>query len=232
MDSEQTFKKHCAIPEYRQQLQDLNWLDPRVITYKYNNHGFRTADFDQQPSGLALGCSYTEGVGVAQDQTWPSVLSKLCNYHIWNLGVGGCSFDTVFRLLEYYLPKLNVQFVCVLPPPPTRFEFCDINGDFISVAPYRLDRYPDFGKAWLTQQHNQDITARKNLLAIQQICALASIPLFVNQPKSHIYYDRQARDLAHPGTVAQQWLAEQFLDQMQLSKSAFMKFKFRNQSQS
>jgi hypothetical protein len=212
-DSEEAFIKHCNTPDDFEKLKQLNWLEPGVITYEYNNHGFRTEPFDNRPAGLALGCSFTEGVGVKLEQTWPAVLSKLCNFHIWNLGVGGVSLDTVFRLLDNYLPLLNAKFVCILPPPASRFEYCDNDGLFIQVTP-NSHHHHDFDKVWLTQPHNAIINVRKNLLAIQQVCMVANIPLFfVNIPPGK-YCDRLARDLRHPGPDAQYILAENFYNQI------------------
>jgi lysophospholipase L1-like esterase len=213
-DKEDLFQKNCSVPETFQQLTELGWTDPNIISYKYNNYGFRTPEFDDRPSALALGCSFTEGVGLGIDQVWPSVLSKLCNLHFWNLGVGGSAFDTVFRLLDYYLLKLNVKFVCILAPPSVRFEYCDVNGNFISISPANSHLQPEYSKIWLTQDINSDINAKKNKLAIQQCCANANIPLFFIDLLSDQYCDGLARDLMHPGVQANQLLAKNLYNQI------------------
>jgi hypothetical protein len=213
-DQEDLFEKNCSVAETFKQLTELGWLDPNIISYKYNNYGFRTPEFDDRPSAVALGCSFTEGVGIGIDQAWPSVLSNLCNLHFWNLGVGGSAFDTVFRLLDYYLLKLNVKFVCILIPPSTRFEYCNVNGNFVSINPNNTHHQPEYSKTWLTQPINSDINAKKNKLAIQQCCAKVNIPLFFIDLSPGQYCDRLARDLAHPGVQANQLLAKNLYNQI------------------
>ena len=76
----------------------------------------RDEEFDDRPAGIALGCSYTEGVGVPEHTTWGNGLGRMLGMHMWNLGVGGGSLDTVFRVLEYWLPKLTPKFVAICIP--------------------------------------------------------------------------------------------------------------------
>ena len=221
-DQEDVFKKNCANSETLQQLTELDWIEPDIITYKYNNYGFRTPNFDDRPSGLALGCSFTEGVGLPIDQAWPSVLSKFCNLQFWNLGIGGGSLDTVFRVLDYYLLKLNVKIVCILPPSSTRFEYCEIDGRFTCISTHNTHHQPEFSKTWLTQSINADINVRKNLLAIQQVCDSANVPLFIDYTPPGQYCDCLARDLSHPGKSAHALLAQGFYDQIILANINFV----------
>ena len=109
-DSENNFKKNCAVPESRQILEESGWLVPESLTYKFNSEGFRDDEFDQQPAGLAIGCSHTQGVGIKNEHTWPSQLQSMMGQKIWNLGVGGAALDTCYRLLEYWINHLNVKF--------------------------------------------------------------------------------------------------------------------------
>ena len=110
-DSEQRFDQHQRDPVKSKILQELGWTK-ESITYNYNSAGFRDRQFDSTVSGIAIGCSITEGTGVREEQTWPSVLEKSTNYKVWNLGVAGCSLDCCFRLLDYWIRHLNAKFVC------------------------------------------------------------------------------------------------------------------------
>ena len=100
-DSQERFDANCRIEKHYKKLKELGWLDDRALTYQYNSEGFRDSEFDQQPAGIALGCSHTEGVGIHAEHAWPRQLQNLLGQKIWNLGVGGAALDTCYRLLEY-----------------------------------------------------------------------------------------------------------------------------------
>ena len=120
-DSRVNFLKNLDDPEKNQLLKLLKW-DTCEITYQYNSHGFRCTEFDDRPCGIALGCSFTQGVGLPVTTTWPYLLSQLCGIHVWNLGSGGASIDTVFRIFDHYVTKLRPKFVCLLITPAERLE--------------------------------------------------------------------------------------------------------------
>jgi hypothetical protein len=216
-DHERHYKENVRNPQKHKELKDLGWLDT-VIEYKYNSHGFRCEEFDSRPSVLALGCSFTEGTGLPIEQTWPGCLSQMLNTHVWNLGSGGASVDTVFRLLNHYIQRLNVQCVFILIPPEGRFEFQNTEGGFPIIQACDLGMHPSFAKEWLTQTNNGKYNQRKTMLAIQQLCKNHNKPLYAyNCDQTEllreqlgqigVFYD-MARDLMHPGPYYQQWIAE------------------------
>jgi hypothetical protein len=235
-DTYELFEIHCKDPAKRELLQINGWLDEPWVTYTYNEHGFRDEPFDDRSCGLAFGCSFTEGTGLHQHQTWPSVLSLLTGTKIWNLGIGASASDTVFRLVDHYLSKFSPQFVCVLVPPPVRFEICGANDRWkIYSATYPPNaRHPETVKEWFTYKNNEVVTQRKNLLAIQQLCNQAGVPLFLEYPwKFHEnqfpYIDdndpeskfldfsktvSMARDLSHPGPERMEFMANLFYQQL------------------
>ena len=220
-DTERAYYKHISNPETQKQLIELGYTDPKAITYTYNNHGFRAEPFDDRECGLALGCSFTEGVGLHIDTVWPTVLSKLSGLHFWNLGVGGQSGDTVFRLLDYYLPKFNPKVVCILMPPPNRFEYCNQYGRYNGNLANNLDvvTHSSFFKEWFLRDENSAIKARKNLLAIERLCDVSGIPLIVKDSNEIVTYRHtydSARDLSHPGVIANYKIAEEMHSLMKL----------------
>jgi len=105
-DSEQTYHGHLKNPGHRKLLEKYEWIDTH-IEYRANRQSFRADEFDNRPCGLSLGCSFTRGIGLHENQVWPSVLSTLSGLHFWNLGVGGGAMDTCTRLLDYYISKLR-----------------------------------------------------------------------------------------------------------------------------
>jgi hypothetical protein len=104
------------------------------FTYKYNSHGFRTAELDADhtnPLLLTFGCSHTIGVGVPSEITWSEQLVKYFPNHIvYNLGQGGAGADTVARLAVNMVPILKPAVVAVLWPSMYRFETYEQNAVF------------------------------------------------------------------------------------------------------
>jgi hypothetical protein len=59
--------------------------------------------------------------------------------------------------------------------------------------------YYAFFKEWFLNDVNSQTNQRKNLLAMQQICANRGIPFYALDSATDLMLDRAARDLAHPG---------------------------------
>lgn len=93
------------------------WHD---ILHVHNRDGMRLAgDFPPKRPGtfriLALGDSLTYGYGVAEEDTYPSVLEaelrKAFRVEVLNLGVSGAQSEDVLRILQRQLPRLNPDLV-------------------------------------------------------------------------------------------------------------------------
>jgi hypothetical protein len=213
-DSEENFKANCAIEENYKKLNNLGWLEPNVITYKYNSQGFRDDDFDQQPAGIALGCSYTQGVGIHVEHAWPRQLQNLSGQKIWNLGVGGAALDTCYRLLEYWIEHLNVKFVICAVPGIYRYEVFDSNwSNILPSMPLEINMpwLAGYQKNYLSYDQNSELNRRKNLQAMQHICNKYNIPFYYDLLKD--FGDAKlARDLLHCGTDIQERLANEFFN--------------------
>jgi hypothetical protein len=211
-DQPELYEKHMQNPSTRNLLKQLGWIDS-IIEYSYNSHGFRCDEFDDRPAGLALGCSFTEGTGLHLQQTWPALLSTMSNTHIWNLGSGGSSIDTVFRTLDHYINRLNVKFVCILIPPEPRFEYCDIQNGFPIIQSGNLGQHTSFAKEWLTQPFNGIYNTRKTMLAIYYLCETLGIPVFSEPSTDAVIGNTKfgqtdfARDLMHRGILYQKYIA-------------------------
>ena len=208
-DTEELLCEHRKKPDSLQKLQELGFDSNYCITYKYNSFGFRDDEFDNRPSAIALGCSFTEGVGIPHDATWPIQLSKLLGMHVWNLGVGGSSCDTAFNMLEYYIDKLNAKYVILCAPCKYRFELysnrdghdgpIQIMANLERVIP---EQYRAFAKEWMLADSNAEINYRKNILAMNQLCTERNIPFVWGATENDFICDGKGRDLAHPGIDA------------------------------
>lgn len=208
------FQKNFEIEKNYKKLKYLGWLDPNVITYKYNSQGFRDAEFDQQSAGIALGCSHTFGTGVPVDHAWPNQLQNLLGQKVWNLGVGGAALDTCHRLLEYWIENLNVKFVVCAVPPISRYEVFN-NNNWSNILPSmpletNMRWLTGYQKNYLSYDQNSELNRRKNLQAMQHICNKYNIPFYYDLLKDFVDA-ALARDLQHCGTDAHKKLANKFL---------------------
>jgi hypothetical protein len=205
-DNQDWYLKNLADPEIRQRIADLGFID-NPIQYKFNSHGFRTAEFDQQFDIVCFGCSYTMGTGVHAHNTWPSQLASLTGLRVANLGHAGSSNDTAFRFANHYLKFLKPKYAVWLQTDMHRLELLD-NATPMSLKILAGDnRNPCasdyFTKIWFTTDENQLLNLEKNTLAFQQVCenlGIESIILSRTQVPPHgLFPYSRARDLTHPG---------------------------------
>jgi hypothetical protein len=82
---------------------------PSDIVYKFNSMGYRTSEQYTGNEILAIGDSFTVGLGVNVEDTWPAQLSAMLNYPVLNFSLNGASNDWIARraveLLEFFNPK-------------------------------------------------------------------------------------------------------------------------------
>ena len=199
-DYEEKFKLNLTDPVTEALLKQYQWIEPGCITYQFNSYGFRDQQFDNRDCGLAFGCSFTQGVGVAEQDTWPRLLSEMLGIHVWNLGIGGCALDTIYRISEYYINMIKPKFVVLLVPPPWRVECAMSNIDFEILLPNTLsaNNAGSFVKNWFANEVNSILSKQKNIQALSYICQGASVPLYMLDTQE-LGNDYQARDLLHPG---------------------------------
>lgn len=209
MDSLSLFRDNQRQPERKAQLEQNGWRADS-IRYRYNSLGFRDREFDHQPCGLALGCSFTEGVGVEEDRTWCRRLSSLSGLRFWNLGVGGASMDTVYRMLHHVLQSVKPRCVVICAPPGTRFEYHTAQGRHHVVHGSHVDDRIEhqFFKSWFAQDENWQRHHEKNIAACKHLCTEQGVPVFVFCGlRDFVRYDF-GRDLAHPGRESHARFAE------------------------
>jgi len=216
-DNAENFQQHCNDPAKRQLLDRAGWLDQK-ITYQFNRQGFRSAEFDASGNYfVAVGCSFTFGTAIQTQQRYTDIVAKQLDLTCYNLGIQGGSDDTSVRQLLTWLDQLNPKFVIYQSTFPQRFEVVHNNTAIIyginaalggSVAKDHGTLY----KQLLTTLYNEQIRACKNQLAVRELCRNKDIKLieisYIDFLKTH---DITARDLHHPGAVANQSVAQSVL---------------------
>lgn len=215
MDTEALYKEN--LKTNFKMLNDWGWIDYKEFSYKFNSDGFRSEEFDfnQTPSLVALGCSHTIGIGVPYEQTWPFLLSSMLDLKCYNLGIGGSSNDTGFRLGYHYVPKLKPSIVAFLSPQPERLEIVashsgkDFNSWSFLPNSDNGKKFNFFYNSWIEYESNSFLNREKNILALKETCVRTNC-LFVSIPIESIRTIDKARDLAHWGGKTNQFVAEKF----------------------
>lgn len=91
------------------------------ISYDYNTYGFRSPEFNDVGNNIiTIGCSFTEGIGLHNDEIWGSVISKELDVPNYNLGSGGHGFFYCINMLKIWIPLLRPKYVFCLVPHPYR----------------------------------------------------------------------------------------------------------------
>jgi len=223
-DTKTRFHEMMLDPVHRAYFAEQGWDKPGGITYSFNSHGFRSEEFDLTADNLvALGCSFTMGIGLPVKDTWPSILAQALNLRVCNLAWGGGSSDRCFRMAEFWVPHLKPKLVVLLNPPRGRLEIVidEQTGETEGIIP--SDTHSDtFVKRWLSVDTNQRLNNRKNSLAIQALCNELNIPFLSYEADEWMSRSREeagyARDYFHAGPKGHQSFTERIINDFATAK--------------
>jgi hypothetical protein len=212
-DNQEQYARNIENPKIQQRLDELGFIGCPV-EYRFNSHGFRTEEFDQEFDIVCFGCSFTMGTGVHTEDTWPSQLAKITGLKVANLGHAGSSNDTVFRFAEHYLKILKPKYAVWLQTDKHRIELLDSNTSLNIIAgdtdnPCANDY---FIKTWFTTDENQRLNLEKNTLSFKYVCETIGIsPIILDRSlvATNPFPNNDARDLMHPGRELYKILAHQ-----------------------
>jgi len=197
-DSEESYKKN--LKEKSALLNEYGWND-KQFDYSFNSKGFRCSEFTSDPTIMFLGDSRTIGTGLPVDTIWSELVTKSLNMKCANLGQGGGSFDTAFRLCLGYIDKIKPKIVIFLQPGSYRWEL--ISEDSIhffgiwSIDTTHKD-YKNYMQKYMIDENNNYFNNYKNILAIESLCKERQIK-FLNFETKDLAKRDLARDLMHPG---------------------------------
>ena len=113
-----------------------------TVTYAYNSHGYRCAEFSQiqGPHILALGCSHTEGMSL--DRPWPCVLSEILDMPVVNIGINGADAALVrFNADLWTRSHDNVRAVIAQWPDSGRILLWSDAQAIVNVPGHRTPGY-------------------------------------------------------------------------------------------
>lgn len=216
MDSQEWYRKNTQNPDLRKKLEQTGYLDAR-IEYRYNSHGFRTAEFDRAFDVVCFGCSFTMGTGLHSYDTWPEQLAAITGLQVANLGHAGSSNDTAFRFAEHYLKFLRPRYAVWLQTDMHRIEVLDdaipLSMNIMATDTQNPCANDYFIKTWFSSSSNQLLNLQKNTLAFEQLCRSLDIESIVlareKVPPHPPFPNGGARDLTHPGADIYKPLVQQ-----------------------
>ena len=197
-----------------EKLQEHGWLGID-IEYRFNSEGFRTDEFVEEGRFLAFGCSFTSGEGLPLYQIWSTIVSDHLRIPYYNLGVCGASNMTMFRLAEYWIPKLNPPFVILQTTYKERFEiiYSKTHTETYTVNSNNHTKHvTSLLRDWWSNDDNGRYDSLRNKLAIQQLCAQQGIPCYMIDIEDFEPKIDLARDLLHAGPKTHQRVARQVLE--------------------
>jgi hypothetical protein len=210
MDTEELYQHNLATQ--RPLLEKYNWINRR-FTYKFNSHGFRSDEFSLEPSIMFLGCSFTNGIGLPLEDMWTYQVATQLNLKHFNLGVGGSSNDVAFRMAYAWLPQLKPKLVVLLKPSHTRLEILSDNYCSTMITSRAIPRQlKQFYNWWASNDNNGLLNAKKNCLAIEQLCSQQQIKFAVFHINQMMPTIDLARDLAHHGVGTNKLFAQHILE--------------------
>jgi hypothetical protein len=200
---------------YQKNLQNApnNWIyKTKNITYSYNSNGHRckdVADLDFDNYVLFIGCSHTEGVGVALEDSYPFILSNLLKCDYYNLGLGSTGIDVLLHNLIIWFTKFEKKPKAVIIQWPDMSR--SIIGEQNNLQPVGVwDKNSDIMNFIASADIVKFFDARK-VLAITLVETIVKVPvvnLSVGRLKpvhSNCILGKVidlARDLSHPGIVS------------------------------
>jgi hypothetical protein len=208
--------------------QTQNWYYRNSeITYKKNENGHRCKSLDKLDLDnyiLFSGCSYTEGVGVELEKTFPYLVSRELNLDYYNLSVGGCGPDVCFyNLFKFFLKVQKLpKFLVLQMPQHTRFVLK--SKDKLNHPFQYFGIWIEEAKKFILEGEELEYFSNKTSLFMDMIFQMYTCPIIhilppdlgpVLENQVRLIYKDHSRDFAHPGNLSNQHVANGILECIQ-----------------
>jgi len=184
------------------------------VAYQYNDYGYRSVEsytklLDVSDKIVCIGCSFTFGIGLELEETWPTQLSTLLNKPVLNLSFPGGSHGYIIWQLLNTLRNVQTDNIFVVIPPKGRFfELTEygfentnrLEGDSIENTKFVVE------------------SAENDDLLLKSLCKYHNIPYIECYEFGQPYHQEwlpPARDGGHFGEKWNKFIAEQFYKNIQ-----------------
>lgn len=195
-DSESVFLENLK-------TQPEDWIyRNKKIYYERNSLGHRCKDINRLEKDfiLFLGCSITEGVALALEDTYSFVLAKQLDIDYYNLGIGGSGIDLLSLNLSLWFSKIKKIPKLIVIQWPEVYRRFEVEGDDILLLG-SWTKSKNFNNEILGNSFDHYYYVLKNI-TISQIESLGI--QYVDFDIREIKYLDHARDLKHPGIKSNQ----------------------------
>jgi len=210
-DSEANFKKNLA-------TQPADWIyRDKEVSYIRNSYGHRSVEPNRLADGyiLFVGCSITEGIALALEDTYAYKVSQDLGIPYYNLALNGFGPDLVAQNLSAWFNEIKISPSAVViqwPQAHRKFEKNNKN-EIVPIGPWgdktdntdyiTSDMWKEYEKVASTSymEHYFDVlrTVTVNYLEAKHLKIVEIMPNDI--PTVDI-----ARDLTHPGMESHQKL--------------------------
>ncbi len=215
-DNQEQWILNMSSEKRRTYLARHGWDNEHSINYRYNRDGFRGDEFVEHNCLVALGCSFTFGVGLREDQTWPWIVADRLQLACNNLAWGGASADRCWRMAEFWVPQLQPKLVVMLTPPGGRMELIvnDTNREADGFMAQQAHA-ENWNKIWMSVDENIRLNQVKNQLAVAMLCTAIDVPCLIYETAE--FYTLlgdsadTARDFRHQGPAVHAAFADKVL---------------------
>jgi hypothetical protein len=196
-----------------------------TIEYKFNSSGYRTKEITDLNKDflLTFGCSYTEGVGLHQNELWCEDIAKHINLDLYNHAKQATGID-----IQYYNAMLwnmnqmpKPKLVIVQWPYKTRKSFGRReNSHSIYISDLSGTSTADgkwWGKRYIQDTGEMELNVLFWIESFNNVWKLAGVPVLnftwdhdlsehLTRSKYQMYYIKnknrdKARDLSHDGNL-------------------------------
>jgi len=216
-DSEERF--NTAINIDPTNLDLINYSN-NPIEYKFNNYGLRTPDnLDPVSVGnVYLGCSHTFAIGLHLEDTWGYKVNKEIGGAFFNFAQPGTGILTGYRLLKYWVDRLDIQNVFAFYPHQNRYEYYSPKEELFRTLTENIPGVSKETVSIINHKNNYELLTELGYLGIKSICENKNINFtFLNEikfiPKTDTEFKyNSARDQAHLEPRTQNDISIEFLN--------------------
>jgi hypothetical protein len=129
-------------------------IDDTLIEYDMNEHGYRSDSFKNisDYNVLTLGCSWTMGIGVDNNNVWPNLVGNQFG-KVFNYGMYGVSTSFVAKTLyKIVSSEFTPNMVLIMWPGFSRRDYIKENGLFKKVGGFRMANDKDL--VWKNEEED------------------------------------------------------------------------------
>ena len=217
-----------------------------TLEYNFNKLGYRTCEFDNLPQDYVLvsGCSYTEGVGLHENEIWCGQVAKRLNVPIVNLAKSGTGPDIVnFNMQLFVKNKFTLPRAVIIQwPNVMRKTFGYVHAEGLHLQDRNIHSVPDisdetthekrdgdwFFKRWAQEDGQMEYENSLHIISTTNLWNALGVPVYnwTFQGDFEKWHDQKlckviktditerARDMAHDGPDVHKQVVDQIEDDL------------------